>query len=145
MEVPNAHTALLVSDALFSFRYDGNQPVVKGRNGNINNVIHVEAPPEQAKEASDPEAPVVEEITQYGTTIETEDDLAKDPPLLPPQLQISLMNAPMDAIDPGVMPVPQHVVLNHLHCSVRDGILAMASAHRYQKKYVTTVMFKPAP
>jgi len=127
------------------WRYDGNQPVVKGRNGNINNVIHVEAPPEQAKEASDPEAPVVEEITQYGTTIETEDDLAKDPPLLPPQLQISLMNAPMDAIDPGVMPVPQHVVLNHLHCSVRDGILAMASAHRYQKKYVTTVMFKPAP
>ena len=43
------------------------------------------------------QCPVVEEITQYGTAIETADDLAKDPPLLPPQLQISLMNAPMDA------------------------------------------------
>jgi len=125
------------------WRYDGNQAVVKGCNGNINNVIHVQAP--QAKDTADPEAPQVQEVTQYGTAIETGDDLAKDPPLLPPQLQISLMNAPMDAIDPGVMPVPQHVVLNHLHCSTRDGILAMASAHRYQKKYVTTVMFKPAP
>lgn len=124
------------------WRYDGNQPVVKGRNGNINNVIQVLAP--QAKEAADTETPVMEEVTQYGTAIETGEDLAKEPPLLPPQLQISLMNAPMDAIDPGVMPVPQHVVLNHLHCSMRDGILAMASAHRYQKKYVTTVMFKPA-
>merc|ERR1712216_2419 len=125
------------------WRYDGNQPVVKGRNGNINNIIQVQPP--QSKEVADAESPVVEEAAQYGTTIETNDDLAKDPPLLPPQLQISLMNAPMDAIDPGVMPVPQHVVLNHLHCSMRDGILAMASAHRYQKKYVTTVMFKPAP
>jgi len=39
----------------------------------------------------------MEEVTQYGTAIETGEDLAKEPPLLPPQLQISLMNAPMDA------------------------------------------------
>ena len=36
-------------------RYDGNQAVVKGRNGNINNIIHVQAP--HTKETVDPEAP----------------------------------------------------------------------------------------
>ena len=46
----------------------------------------------------------VEEATQYGTAIETGDDLAKEPPLLPPQLQISLMNAPMDASEPFARP-----------------------------------------
>merc|ERR1711998_637763 len=68
------------------WRYDGNQAVVKGRNGNINNIIHVQA--QQSKEVADNETPVVEEVTQYSTAIETGDDLAKDPPLLPPQLQI---------------------------------------------------------
>ena len=141
-----SHTLLCRSWALFTpilnaspgiaGRYDGNQAVVKGRNGNINNVIHVQPP--QAKESADTEAPgdecdkpprcccahcrhcpldhphsriacvrnmaAVEEATQYGTAIETGDDLAKEPPLLPPQLQISLMNAPMDASEPFARP-----------------------------------------
>jgi len=48
---------MLIFDDLPSheYRYDGNQPVVKGRNGNINNVIQVLAP--QAKEAADTETP----------------------------------------------------------------------------------------
>ena len=38
---------------------------------------------------------------QYGTVIETDEGLAKEPPLLPPQLQLSLLNAPMDTSNPG--------------------------------------------
>lgn len=55
---PNKHKTTGYDEMfLHARRYDGNQPVVKGRNGNINNVIHVEAPPEQSKEVADPESP----------------------------------------------------------------------------------------
>jgi 5'-AMP-activated protein kinase regulatory beta subunit len=120
------------------WRYDGKQPVVKGRNGNINNIIEVVA---QAPESADGKDAQLNEDAQYGTVIETDDDLAKEPPLLPPQLQISLLNAPMDALDAAIMPVPQHVVLNHLHVANRGPVIAFATAHRFRKKYFTSVMF----
>lgn len=119
------------------WRYDAKQPVVKGRNGNINNIIQVDAAPAndvtQVDEASND--------AHYGTTIETDEDLSKEPPLLPPQLQLSLLNAPMDTMDPAIMPVPQHVVLNHLHVAKNDKVQAFATAHRFRKKYYTMVMF----
>ncbi|KAJ1928241.1 galactose metabolism- protein [Tieghemiomyces parasiticus] len=47
--------------------------------------------------------------------------------------------------DPNhVLPVPNHVVLNHLFaCSIRNGVMAIASTTRYRKKYATTVYYKP--
>jgi len=121
------------------WRYDGKQPVVKGRNGNINNIIDVSAQaPDETESKTDS---LVSQAAQYGTVIETDEDLAKEPPLLPPQLQISLLNAPMDALDPAIMPVPQHVVLNHLHVAKKNQMLGFATAHRYRKKYFTVLMF----
>jgi hypothetical protein len=88
--------------------------VVKGRNGNINNIIDVSA---QAPDETESKTgtllcltdhrlmftrsadSLVSQAAQYGTVIETDEDLAKEPPLLPPQLQISLLNAPMDACE----------------------------------------------
>lgn len=55
------------------------------------------------------------------------------------------MSAPGTAdIDLSILPVPNHVVLNHLYaCSIRDGVMAVASTVRYKRKYVTTVLYKP--
>ena len=44
-------------------------------------------------------------------------------------------------MDPAIMPVPQHVVLNHLHVAKNDKVQAFATAHRFRKKYYTMVMF----
>ncbi|KAJ1977232.1 galactose metabolism- protein [Dimargaris xerosporica] len=83
----------------------------------------------------------------------------QQPPTLPPHLSTVLLNhshshhnAPSRAHvrtsqpeDPShSLPVPNHVVLNHLFaCSIRAGVMAIASTTRYRKKYMTTVYYKP--
>ncbi|KAJ3279745.1 hypothetical protein HK104_001184 [Borealophlyctis nickersoniae] len=67
------------------------------------------------------------------------------PPHLPPHLERVLLNSNViSKEDPSVLPVPNHVTLNHLYaCSIRDGVMALACTTRYKKKYVTTVLYKP--
>ncbi|CAG8442650.1 6769_t:CDS:2 [Ambispora gerdemannii] len=67
------------------------------------------------------------------------------PPSLPPHLEKVLLNSSaVSKEDNSVLPVPNHVVLNHLYaCSIRDGVMAVASTARYRKKYVTTIFYKP--
>ncbi|KAF5389103.1 hypothetical protein D9757_004906 [Collybiopsis confluens] len=49
------------------------------------------------------------------------------------------------ADDASVLPVPSHVVLNHLCTStIKHGVIAVASTVRYRKKYLTTVYYKSA-
>lgn len=74
------------------------------------------------------------------------DDFAKEPPGIPPHLQLTLLNAPpaMDAT--AALPRPQHVVLNHLyHQRATHGInaIVVGTTHRYNSKYVTSVLYKP--
>ncbi|KAL1750269.1 hypothetical protein FB107DRAFT_224179 [Schizophyllum commune] len=46
--------------------------------------------------------------------------------------------------DSSVLPVPSHVVIHHLSTSaIKNGVLAVATTTRYQKKYLTTVYYKP--
>lgn len=49
------------------------------------------------------------------------EDFLKEPPLMPPQLQLSLLNVPpaMDAI--AALPRPQHVILNHIYLQASWG------------------------
>jgi len=48
--------------------------------------------------------------------------------------------------DPSVLPVPDHVMLNHLYAlSIRDGVMVLASTSRYRQKYVTSVLYTPVP
>ncbi|CAG8454110.1 14633_t:CDS:10 [Ambispora leptoticha] len=57
------------------------------------------------------------------------------PPSLPPHLEKVLLNSTVSKEDNSVLPVPNHVVLNHLYaCSIRDGVMAVASTARYRKK-----------
>ncbi|VDP09261.1 unnamed protein product [Soboliphyme baturini] len=46
--------------------------------------------------------------------------------------------------DPNLLPEPNHVMLNHLYAlSIKDGVMVLSATHRYRKKYVTTLLYKP--
>jgi 5'-AMP-activated protein kinase, regulatory beta subunit len=69
----------------------------------------------------------------------------EEPPMLPPHLGDIVLNRapPMDS-DRSLLQVPHHVGLHHLYAlSIRDGIMVMATTHRYQRKYITAVYYRP--
>ncbi|KAL5266599.1 hypothetical protein ACHWQZ_G003841 [Mnemiopsis leidyi] len=70
---------------------------------------------------------------------------AGPPPQLPVQLSRGILNAETDqSTDPTLLPEPQHVLLNHLYAlTVRDGVMVLGATHRYKRKYVTTMLYKP--
>eukprot|EP00261_Vitis_vinifera_P017110 XP_010646625.1 PREDICTED: SNF1-related protein kinase regulatory subunit beta-2 [Vitis vinifera] len=74
------------------------------------------------------------------------EDFAKEPPLVPPHLQMTLLNVPSSAVEiPPPMPRPQHVVLNHLYMQKgKSGpsVVALGSTNRFRAKYVTVVLYK---
>ncbi|KAF9048327.1 hypothetical protein BDZ89DRAFT_1057898 [Hymenopellis radicata] len=46
--------------------------------------------------------------------------------------------------DNSILPVPSHVILNHLSTgSIRNRVLAVAETVRYKNKFVTTIYYKP--
>lgn len=69
----------------------------------------------------------------------------EQPPSLPPHFENVILNSQfVPKEDNRVLPVPNHVVLNHLYaCSIRDGVMAVAGTTRYRKKYITTIYYKP--
>ncbi|GEQ67387.1 hypothetical protein JCM33374_g1051 [Metschnikowia sp. JCM 33374] len=69
------------------------------------------------------------------------------PPQLPPQLDNVILNN-FNSMDKhnnsGALPIPNHVVLNHLATtSIKHNTLAVASVVRYKRKYVTQVLYAP--
>ncbi|XP_058070577.1 SNF1-related protein kinase regulatory subunit beta-2 [Magnolia sinica] len=73
------------------------------------------------------------------------EDFAKEPPAVPPHLQLTLLNVPSYMDGPAPLSRPQHVVLNHLY--VQKGksgqpAVALGSTHRFLAKYVTVVLYK---
>ena len=63
--------------------------------------------------------------------------------------------------DPNLLVEPNHVILNHLYalsikvreresvfvevlwCLLQDNVLVLAATHRFQQKYITTLVYKP--
>jgi len=58
------------------------------------------------------------------------------PPQLPPHLEKVLLNSSITSKDDAsILPIPSHVILNHLYaCSIREGVMAVACTSRYRKK-----------
>ena len=69
------------------------------------------------------------------------------PPQLPPHLDnVILNNFNSTENNSGALPIPNHVVLNHLATtSIKHNTLAVASIVRYKRKYVTQVLCAPLP
>lgn len=67
------------------------------------------------------------------------------PPILPPHLLQVILNkdTPLSC-EPCLLPEPNHVMLNHLYAlSIKDSVMVLSASHRYRKKYVTTLLYKP--
>lgn len=69
------------------------------------------------------------------------------PPQLPPHLENVILNN-FNSMDrdnnSGALPIPNHVVLNHLATtSIKHNTLSVASVVRYKRKYVTQVLYAP--
>lgn len=67
------------------------------------------------------------------------------PPQLPPHLENVILNSNSNEKDNNsVLPIPNHVVLNHLAtASIKHNVLAVASISRYSRKYVTQILYAP--
>lgn len=67
------------------------------------------------------------------------------PPLIPPYLmQVILNNNKTNNNNLTILPQPNHVMLNHLYClSIKDGMMVVSATHRFRRKYVTTLLYKP--
>lgn len=67
------------------------------------------------------------------------------PPELPPYLSNVILNQRTpETYEPTLLPEPKHVMLNHLYAlSIRDGVMVVSATHRYRKKFVTSMLYKP--
>ncbi|CAI5454429.1 unnamed protein product [Caenorhabditis angaria] len=101
-----------------------------------------------SKESHDtPNDRELEKLYTFGQEMPTRADFAKAcaPPVLPPHLLQVILNkdTPVQC-DPNVLPEPDHVMLNHLYAlSIKDGVMVLSATHRYRKKFVTTLLYKP--
>lgn len=74
-----------------------------------------------------------------------DEDEARAPPSVPPQLQRSLLGAAAGYAR-GALPPPPSAVLNHLY--IENGgsprsVVALCITHRFHSKYVRVVLYKP--
>ena len=128
------------------WKYAPDQPAMYDEMGNVNNVLEVqEYVPEILDSLESFQAPSSPRES-YDCAIFTADDFAKEPPLVPPQLALTLLNMPAVPDAPNLLPRPQHVVLNHMYhdkSKIVKGVHVLGTTHRYRSKYVTVVLLKP--
>jgi len=101
--------------------------------------------------------------SSYQNPMPSSDDFMKEPPSVPPQLQLSLLNVPTNSLGVNAsaasnldaaggsrstpmdsLPRPQHVILNHMYSqrTSGSGVMVIGSTTRYKSKYVTTVLYR---
>ncbi|XP_035543869.1 SNF1-related protein kinase regulatory subunit beta-2-like isoform X2 [Juglans regia] len=114
--------------------------------GNAYNVLDLqEYVPENIESISSFEPPQSPESSYNSLPLGSE-DFAKEPPLVPPHLQMTLLNVPASNMEiPPPLSRPQHVVLNHLYMQKgKSGpsVVALGTTNRFLAKYVTVVLYK---
>jgi 5'-AMP-activated protein kinase regulatory beta subunit len=156
------------------WRHAPDQPTTVDQNGNTNNVVEVrELEKSLSAEAaasllpSQPGAPGTSPPGVYTQDLPKE-EYTKEPPVLPPHLHKALLDDSHLPEDPLALPLPHHVVVNHLYTrlisnaapalppgvvnglatqgleggTIADDVLVLGATHRYQNKYITTVFYK---
>ncbi|XP_053675750.1 5'-AMP-activated protein kinase subunit beta-2 isoform X3 [Anopheles nili] len=131
------------------WKHDPKLKNVENDSGFTNNLINVRQSDFEVFQAlaKDSEDTGKDEAKEWGQDIPTARPWGKDsgPPVLPPQLLQVILNkdTPLSC-EPTLLPEPNHVMLNHLYAlSIKDGVMVLSATHRYRKKYVTTLLYKP--
>ncbi|EEY62966.1 5'-AMP-activated protein kinase subunit beta, putative [Phytophthora infestans T30-4] len=129
------------------WRFAPDQLTMADVEGNVNNYVDVSdfAPlsdfdgKNRQDDDEDPENP-------YARYIPEIDEYTKEPPPLPPHLRHIILNKAPPTVDGRLLPVPQHVALNHLYCTaIKDGMMVLGITNRYKQKFVTTVYYSLMP
>ncbi|ETI42529.1 hypothetical protein F441_12332 [Phytophthora nicotianae CJ01A1] len=129
------------------WRFAPDQLTMADVEGNVNNYVDVSdfAPlsdfdgKNKQDDDEDPENP-------YSRYIPEIDEYTKEPPPLPPHLRHIILNKAPPTVDGRLLPVPQHVALNHLYCTaIKDGMMVLGITNRYKQKFVTTVYYSLMP
>jgi 5'-AMP-activated protein kinase, regulatory beta subunit len=102
--------------------------------------------PESLDSVAEFEAPP-SPVHSYDLHCPGDEEFAKEPPTLPPQLLVSVLGGDVDSAGHGNQALkPQHVVLDHLFIEKGWGsqsLLALGVTHRFESKYVSFVLYKP--
>lgn len=135
------HYRIIVDGEL---RYAPELPHVTCERGQVANLLDVhDYVPESLDSVAEFDAPPSPEHS-YDLQLPGDEEFAKEPPTLPPQLLMSVLGG-TDNFDEHAQK-PQHVVLNHLFIEKGWGsqsLLALGVTHRFQSKYVSFVLYKP--
>ena len=123
----------------------------------MSNVVEVkrpvfEYPPANYADSDDDDADERKQRTAYAQVTPQVDDYVKEPIKLPPQLTTVILQHDMEG---QLLPVPEHVVLNHLYVlpSTDTQLLITGCTQRFKPnshtrithKFVTTVYYQPKP
>ncbi|EFA86476.1 putative glycoside hydrolase [Heterostelium album PN500] len=137
---PGVHQYKFIVDG--KWVHSSDQPVAADTKGNLINFVEVKSKDISSdlsnfKISSTPPG-------SYSKTIPTEDFQKFPPPSLPPHLRRALLNTQPSTEDPTLLPLPHHVMLNHLYSLPRkDKVTILGVTNRYKTKFVTTVLYKP--
>ncbi|GAV59845.1 AMPKBI domain-containing protein [Cephalotus follicularis] len=128
------------------WRYTPDFPSAQDDLGNAYNILDLqEYVPEDLESISSFE-PAQSPESSYSNLQLGPEDFAKEPPLVPPHLQLTLLNVPSSSMEiPPPLSRPQHVVLNHLYMQKgKSGpsVVALGTSSRFVAKYVTVVLYK---
>lgn len=125
-------------------RYSPDMPWVRDEFGNAFNILDLQdSVPDEIGSIAGFEPPLSPESSYNNWPLDSE-DLAKEPPSVPPQLGCTLLNS-TSSDENSLLSRPQHVVLNHLFIQKgRSGepAVALGATHRFRAKYVTVVFYK---
>lgn len=145
----------------YKFHVDGHwtldpkKPVITTKSGVVNNVLLIRKTDFEVFDALRRDSEMCADVSdisgsppgayhQEAYSVKAEERL-RSPPNLPPHLLQVLLNKDTGvSSDPALLPEPNHVMLNHLYAlSIKDGVMVLSATHRYKKKYVTTLLYKP--
>ncbi|CAB3386452.1 Hypothetical predicted protein [Cloeon dipterum] len=132
------------------WKHDSGKTITNSKEGSSKtNLVYVKHSDFEVFEALaiDSEASESQTQSEYSQDIPVNKPWEKvpSPPVLPPHLLQVILNkdTPLSC-EPTLLPEPNHVMLNHLYAlSIKDGVMVLSATHRYRKKYVTTLLYKP--
>uniref|UniRef100_A0A8C9CJX0 5'-AMP-activated protein kinase subunit beta-1 n=1 Tax=Phocoena sinus TaxID=42100 RepID=A0A8C9CJX0_PHOSS len=135
--------------------HDPSEPIVTSQLGTVNNVIQVKKTDFEVFDALMVDSQKCSDVSELSSSppgpyhqepyVWKPEERFKAPPILPPHLLQVILNKDTGiSCDPALLPEPNHVMLNHLYAlSIKDGVMVLSATHRYKKKYVTTLLYKP--
>ncbi|XP_021357013.1 5'-AMP-activated protein kinase subunit beta-2-like isoform X1 [Mizuhopecten yessoensis] len=136
--------------------HGGEEPTIENTVGTLNNIVNVKKSDFEVFEAlaldskntnSAKRLDINGPQSEYGQEVPPRRPGEKHsgPPILPPHLLQVILNKDTPAhCEPSLLPEPNHVMLNHLYAlSIKDGVMVLSGTHRFRKKYVTTLLYKP--